>query len=126
MKGAWNQPFFSLQSKFRLISTLVMYYLNFYIKFDDVIQSVFWLFQKLNLLISANQFMTSEIIPLSFVLLNLKRVEGKGKHYKKSNISKRKYNLFRSNKKHFSYFMKGYHLVKKKKIVDTNIRGYLH
>ena len=54
MKGAWNQPFFSLQSKFRLISTLVMYYLNFYIKFDDVIQSVFWLFQKLNQLISAN------------------------------------------------------------------------
>ena len=36
---------------------------------------VFELFQKLHLLIHASQFMTSEIIPLSFVLLNLESVE---------------------------------------------------
>ena len=36
---------------------------------------VFELFRKLHLLIHASQFMTSEIIPLSFVLLNLESVE---------------------------------------------------
>ena len=34
--------------------------------------------------------MTSKIIPLPFVLLNLGNVEMKGKKYKKLNISRRK------------------------------------
>ena len=50
-------------------------------------KAVFELFQKLNLLIYASQFMT-EIILLLFVLLILERMERKGKkqkfEYKKS------------------------------------------
>ena len=34
--------------------------------------------------------MTSEIIPLPFVFLNLESVERKGKNYKNSNISRTK------------------------------------
>ena len=63
-------------------------------KFDDVIYSNFKnikLFQKLNLLIYASQFMTFKIVPLSFVLLNLESVEMKEKNYK--NLS-----IFRSKK----------------------------
>ena len=41
----------------------------------DNIELVFELFQKMHLLIHASQFMKSEIIPLSFVLLNLESVE---------------------------------------------------
>ena len=48
------------------------------------------LFQKLHLQISASKFMTSYIIPLPFVLLNLESVERKGKNYKKLNISRMK------------------------------------
>ena len=36
--------------------------------------------------IYASQFMTSQIIPLLFVLLNLESVEKKGKNYKNFNI----------------------------------------
>ena len=43
---------------------------------------VFELFQKLHLQIYANQFMTSEIIPLPFAHLNLESVEWKGKNTK--------------------------------------------
>ena len=52
-----------------------------------------------------------QIIPLAFVLLNLESVERKRKNYKNLNISRRK-QLFRLNKKQFSQFLKGYHLVK--------------
>ena len=51
---------------------------------------VFELFQKLPLQIYASQFMTSKIIPLPFVFLNLGIVERKGKNYKKLNISRKK------------------------------------
>ena len=40
------------------------------------------LFQKLLLQIYASQFMKSQIIPLSFVLLYLESVESIGKNYK--------------------------------------------
>ena len=61
---------------------------------------VFELFQKLHLLIYASQFMTLWIFPLSFVLLNLKSVERKGKNTKIW-ISREQKELFRLNKKHF-------------------------
>ena len=47
---------------------------------------VFDLLQKLHLQIYADQFMTSQIIPFPFVLLNLENVERKGKNYKNLNI----------------------------------------
>ena len=48
------------------------------------------LFQKLHLQTYAIQFMTSQIIPLPFVLLYLESVERKGKNYKSLNISRKK------------------------------------
>ena len=53
-------------------------------------KAVFELFQKLHLQIYASQFMTSSIIPLPFVLLNLENLERKRKKYKKLNISRTK------------------------------------
>ena len=57
---------------------------------DNSLETMFELFQKLHLLFYANLFMTSNIIPLSFVLLNLESVERKGKNYKKLNTSRMK------------------------------------
>ena len=54
--------------------------------------------------------MTSLIIPLPFVFLNLEKVERKRKNTKIW-ISQERIELFRRNK-HFSQFLKGYHLVK--------------
>ena len=54
-------------------------------------KAVFELFQKLHLQIYATQCMTSVIIPLSFVLLNLEKVERKRKKYKSLNISRTKW-----------------------------------
>ena len=48
------------------------------------------LLQKLHLQIYAIQFMTSQIIPLPFVLLNLESMEKKGKTYKTLYISRTK------------------------------------
>ena len=45
-------------------------------------QMVVELFQKLHLKIYASQFMTSQIIPLPFVLLYLESKERKGKNTK--------------------------------------------
>ena len=53
-------------------------------------KAVFGVIPKITLQIYANQFMTSYIIPLPFVLLNLESVEMKGKNYKKLNISRTK------------------------------------
>ena len=74
---------FRLQNKFRKIYLLVIYYLT---KFDDGINAVFELFQKLHLRIYASQFMTLYIIPLPFFLLNLESLERKRKNYKSLNI----------------------------------------
>ena len=53
-------------------------------------KAILELFQNLHLQIYTSQFMTSQIIPLPFVLLNLERVERKTKNYKKLNISRMK------------------------------------
>ena len=45
-------------------------------------KAVFELFKKLHLQIYASQFITSQIFPLLFVLLNPEIVERKGKNYK--------------------------------------------
>ena len=46
------------------------------------------LFQKLHMQIYASQFMTSQIIPLPFVLLYLESVERTGKNYKSLDITR--------------------------------------
>ena len=81
--------------------------------------NVFELFQKLHLQIYACQFMASWIIPLPFVLLNLEIVEEKGK-ITKNWISQEQKELFGSNKKHFSQFLKDYHLVKNKNLMKNS------
>ena len=48
------------------------------------------LFQKLHLQSYASQFMTSQFIPLPFVLLYLESKERNGKKYKSLNISRTK------------------------------------
>ena len=65
---------------------LVMYYLT---KFDDIIQSVFWVIPKLT---SANlcKPIHDIINYFTFILLNLKIVERNGKNHKHLNISKTK------------------------------------
>ena len=67
-----HQSLFRSQNKFKKILLFVIYYLT---KSE--------LFQKLHLQIYASHFMTSCIIPLSFVLLNLESLERKGKITKK-------------------------------------------
>ena len=53
-------------------------------------KTVVKLFQKLHLQIYANQFMTSQITSLSFVLLYLESMERKGKNYKSLNLENEK------------------------------------
>ena len=67
-------------------------------------EAVFELFQKLHLLIYASQFMKSWIIPLSFVLLNLERMERKGKNYKNVNIFESEYSFLDEIKTIFHNF----------------------
>ena len=38
-------------------------------------------------------------------------------------MSREQKELFRSNKKHFSQFLNGYHLLKKQKTADTNFKS---
>ena len=68
-------------------------------------KTVVELFQKLHLQIYASQLMTSQVIPLLFVLLHLVSVERKGKNCKILNISRTKR----------VFLMKGYHLAGKQK-----------
>ena len=81
------QSLLRLQNKFTKISLFVIHYLT---KFDDVIWSGFKWFQKTHLQLYVSQFITSKIIPLPFVLLNLENAGEKGKKYKNMNISRRK------------------------------------
>ena len=53
-------------------------------------KAFFELFHKLHLQTYASQFMTSEIIQLLFVLLNVESVERKGKSHKNLNILRTK------------------------------------
>ena len=72
--GTSDQSLLRSRNKFRKILLFVIYYLT---RFDDV-------------QIYASQFMTSQIISLPFVLLNLEIVESKGKNYKSLNILRTK------------------------------------
>ena len=63
--GTSNQLLFRLKNKFRKIPVLIMYYLT---KFDDIIQSSFWVTPKIILQIYASQFKTPKNIPLAFAL----------------------------------------------------------
>ena len=61
-------------------------------------------FQNLHLQIYASQFMTSQIIPLPFILLYMESVERKGKNYKSLNISRTKRAFFDEIKDIFHSF----------------------
>ena len=74
-----------------------MYYLM--IQYKVVLE----LFQTIYLLIYANQSMASEIIPLSFVLLNLESIERKGK-IQKFEYLKNKKSFFDEIKSYFYSF----------------------
>ena len=67
-------------------------------------KAVFELFQKLHLQIYASQFITSEIIPLPFVSLNLESVEGKVKNLQKFEYLKNKKSFFNEMKNIFYSF----------------------
>ena len=73
--------------------------------------------------------MTSLIIPLPFVLLNLEKVKRNRKKYKKFEYLESK-RSFLDEIKNIFQFLKGYHLVKKKKknmikIADTSFKNRL-
>ena len=85
--GTSDQSLFRLQSKFRKIPLLVVYYLT---KFDDVIESGFWVFLKIRSANLCKPIYDIINIPLPFVLLNLESVERKGKNNKNWNISRMK------------------------------------
>ena len=51
-------------------------------------QFLSYILQKLHIQIYADQYMTSLIIPLQFVLLNLEKMERKREKYKILNISR--------------------------------------
>ena len=69
--GTSEQLLLRLQNKFKKIPSLVIYYI-------------------LHLQIYTSQFMTSKIIPLIFILLNLESVGRKGENYKNLNILRKK------------------------------------
>ena len=61
--------------------------------------------------------MTSSVIPLPIALLNLKSAKRTGKKYKNLNIANEK--SFLDEIKKNSYFLKAYHLMKKKLIKNS-------
>ena len=79
--GASDQLLFRLQHNFKNIPVFIIYFLT---KFYDE------LFKKLHLQIYAHQLVASSIIPIPFALLNLEKVEKKGKNFKNLNISRMK------------------------------------
>ena len=76
----------SLSSGYKTSSKKIIYWL--YIIWPSLMVLEF--FQKLHLQIYASQCMTSLILPLPFILLNLNKVERKRKKYKKLNILRTK------------------------------------
>ena len=107
--GTSDQLLFRLGNKFRKTPLLVTYYLQVW---RCNIKRFLELFQKLHLQNYASQFMTSKIIPLPFIFLNLENVEREGKNYKNLNILRTE-RAFSMKLKTFSIVLKGYHLVKK-------------
>ena len=70
-------------------------------------KAVLELFQKLHLQIYASQFMTSQVIPLPFVLLNLEGVERKWKNHKKFEYLEKEKSFLGEIKKTFFIVFKG-------------------
>ena len=107
-----DQSLFKLRTKFRKIALLVIYYLT---KLDDVIESSCWCISKIT---SANLCKPIHDI-INYFTYICPFVSGKcGKEGKNTKIwiSRERNELFRWNKKHFSQFLKRYHLAKKIKI----------
>ena len=107
--GTSDLLLFRLWSKFTTIYLLVMYYLT---KFDGEYKAVSELFQILCLQIYASQFMHHKLFHFHLSFWIWKVWKGRGK-ITKIQISRERKESFRWNKKRFSQFLKGYHLVKK-------------
>ena len=73
---------------------------------------VFELFQILHQQVFPSQFMTSEIVPLPFVLLNLESLERQGKKLQKFDYLENEKSFLNEIKNIFQ-FLKGYHLMEK-------------
>ena len=102
--GTSDLSLFRQRNKFKKYYLLVIYYLT---KFDGVIQSSFWVIPNIapaNLCKPIHDILnySTYICPFEF-----------WKCGKEEKISRKRKELFRRNKKHFSQFLKGYHLVKK-------------
>ena len=109
--GTSNQSLFRLQNKFTKISILVKYYQT---KFDGVIQIGSWVIPKITPLNLCKPI--HDIINYSTSICSFESRKC-GKEVEKSqilNISRTKRDFW-IYKKHFSQFLKGYHMVKKYK-----------
>ena len=102
-----------LQNKFKKVPLLVISYLT---KFDNIIQIGFWVIPKIR---SANSFKpTHDIINYySFIFPFESEKYGKEKEKKLQNLEylENEKTFLDSIKKHFLYFLKGCHLIKKQK-----------
>ena len=108
--GTSNHSLFRLQSKFRKLLLLDLYYLT---KFDDVIESGFWVILKI---ISAN-LCKSICDIINYSTSNCPFGSGKygkeGKKLQKLEYLENEKNFLDQIKKHFSWFLKACHLMKK-------------
>ena len=108
--GTSDQSLFRLQNKFRKIPLLAMYYLT---KFDDVIQSGFWInFKNYICKFMQANLWHHKLFHFHLLFWIWKVWKGRGKNTKIW-ISREQQELLRWNKKYFSWFLKAYHLTKK-------------
>ena len=103
--GTSHQSLFRLRNKFKNIFLFVIYYLT---KFDDVMQRSFWVISKIT---SSNLCKSIDDIINYSTSIGPFKSGNCGKEGKK--LRKERKELFWWNKKDFSLFLKGYHLVKK-------------
>ena len=120
--GTSHQSLLRSWNKFRKIPLFVVYHLT---KFDNVMWNSFWVIPKTICKFMKVNLWHHELshFHLSFILLNLESVERQGK-ITKIWISREWKEFFRWNKKQFSSFLNGYHLVKNWKF-DKNSRHKL-
>ena len=106
--GTSDQLIYRLPNKFRKIPLLVMYYLN---KFDDVKPILSYSKNYIYKFMQANLW-HQKLFHFHLFFWIWKVWKGREK-ITKIWISRERKELFRWNKKHFSWFLKGYRLVKK-------------
>ena len=115
--GTNDQSLFRLWNKFTKISLLVIYYLT---KFDMVYyKGVFELFQNCTLKFIQANWWHHKLFHFQLSFWIWEAWKGRGK-IAKIWISREQKKLFRWSKKHFSLFLKGYHLGKNKNLTKNS------